>query len=535
MKKIFKSLIIAAGALAAAACTGNFLEINSDPYGVTEEELQRDGYIIRSALTGIASGVISTDVNTTQFTECLLGGPMSGYLADANAGWANTISNYNPTDHWTNVLMQSSHIIPVIYTNYNLLKQVTDDEKILAVGDVVRVAAMHRVTDTYGPIPYSNIGQDGKLQVAYDSQEDVYKRMIAELDAAIEVLTANRTNNFSATADVIYGGVIEKWIRFANSLKLRLAIRMSYADPQFARATAESAVKHEVGVFESNDDNAMLTTFGVDGNPINVAVKYNMAQHADGTICATGGDSHAAADIIAYMNGYNDPRRASYFTPSEWEGYDYVGLRHGIVIPDHGGTGHKYSGVKISTTSPLVWMNAAEVAFLRAEAVAVFGFDMGGSAQEFYEKGIQLSFDQWEAGDASAYMADNESTPEVYVDPAGSNTYPDVISSITIAWDETATAEQKQERIITQKWIANWLLGLESWADWRRTGYPRLIPATEDGNKSNGVVDSNAGARRLAYPQNEYTNNSENVSAAVSGLLKGADDMSTRLWFDCKN
>lgn len=531
MMKLINRITIVAAAISLAACTGGFLKKNSDPYAVDGDELSRDGYAIRLALTGIADGVISPDVNTTQFTECLLGGTMAGYLADANAGWANTISNYNPTDNWTNVFMQSDRIIPTVYTNYAMLRRITDNPVLLAVGDVMKVAAMHRVADTYGPIPYSRIGVGGKLQVEYDSQADAYRTMIEELNAAADVLMAGRATNFASSSDIIYGGVTEKWAKFANSLRLRLAMRISYADPELARATAEAAVNNEVGVITSNADNARRVSFGVDGNPVNVAVKYNMAQHTPA--CVTGGDSHAAADIVTYMNGYEDPRRGAFFTASEWGG-SYDGLRRGIIIPDHAAVGHKYSGVNISATSPIVWMNAAEVAFLRAEAAAVFGFDMGGDAKDFYEEGIRLSFEQWGAGPADSYLADSGRTPAAYVDPAGTNTYGGALSSITVAWDESATVEQKQERIITQKWIANWLLGNESWADWRRTGYPVLIPATEAGNKSNGAVDSTRGARRMPYPSDEYVNNAANIAEAVSTMLRGADDMSTRLWFDCK-
>ncbi len=533
---IKKYVAVAAVAFLGLACTANYLEINSDPYAVTDEEMQRDGYAIRSSLTGIANGVISPDVNTTQFTECLLGGAMSGYMADGN-DWATTISNFNPTDNWTNVFMSSDKIIPVIYTNYNMLKQVTDDPVVLAVGDIIKVAAMHRVTDTYGPIPYSQIGQNGSIQVPYDSQEDVYKKMFEELTNAVNVLTPNRTNNFSATADVVYGGVTEKWIKFANSLKLRLAMRISYAAPELSKQMAEEAVSHEVGVFASNEDNANFSTFNVDGNPIKVACEYNyVSTHDDGTSCTTrSGDSKAAADIICYMNGYEDPRREAYFTKCEWDGLDFAGLRRGIVIPKNTETGHKFSGVNISvTTAPVCWMNAAEVAFLKAEAVAVFNYNMGGTAQEFYEQGIKLSFEQWGAGDAADYIADNTKKPSGYVDPSGSNSYDGVLSTMTVAWDEAAAPEQKQEKIMIQKWIANWLLGNEAWADYRRTGYPNLLPATAEGNKSNGIVDSEAGPRRMPYPASEAVNNAANYQTAVSTLLKGADNMATKLWFDCK-
>lgn len=525
-------------AVAAASCTANYDSINRNPYGVTDNEMQRDGYIISASLTGIANGVISPDVNTTQFTECLLGGTQGGYMADANAGFANTISNYNPTDNWTNVFMKSDRIIPVIYTNYKQLHQVTTDEVILAVGDIVKVAAMHRVTDTYGPIPYTKIGDDGSIAVPYDSQEDVYKAMFEELDGAIETLTLNRTNNFSSNADPVYGGNVEKWIKFANSLKLRLAMRVSYGNQALAKEMAESAVKHEVGVFTSNDDNAKFGTWGNDGNPIRVAVRYNkVTTHDDGTTCGTdAGDSHVAADIICYMNGYADPRRAAYFTKCEWTGYDYeyAGMRRGITIPVQTTIGHKFSGFTLAATDPVCWMNAAEVAFLEAEAVAVFGFDMNGAtAKELYEKGVELSFDQWGVSGAANYLADNTSVPTVYTDPSGSNTYSEVLSTITVAWDDAATTAQKQERIITQKWIANWLLGNEAWSDWRRTGYPTLIPVSDEGNKSGGLVDSKKGARRMAYPSDEAVSNGENYQNAVSSLLGGADNMSTRLWFDC--
>lgn len=534
MNKNIKFTLIFAAALASAACTRNFEEYNTDPYGATDQELERDGYSVRSALLGLADGIIALDVNTTQFTEALLGGPMAGYLADANAGFnENSIGRFNPPNNWTKVLMED--FPSRIYPNLRQLKKVTSDEAILAVGEVIKVAGMHRIADTYGPIPYSMIGEDGAIQVAFDSQETAYKTMVSDLDAAIATLTLNRTNNFSASTDVIFGGNVEKWCRYANSLKLRLAMRMSYADPAYAREKAEEVAAHEIGTMESADDIAQLTSFGKDGNPLYVAVNYNrLATHDDGTPCITTGDSHAAADIILYMNGYKDPRRSAYFTKSEWPGYDYVGLRHGIVIPDHKTVGHKYSGINIDQlASPIVLMTPAEAAFLKAEAVAVFGWDMGGTAREFYEKGVRLSFEQWGTKGADAYLADATSCPGTYEDPAGSNDYNNQLTSCTVAWDDAADAETKQERIMIQKWIANFPLGNESWADIRRTGYPHILPCETAANNSHGLVPDD-GPRRMKYPQEEYTSNETNVNAAVSRYLGGLDQMSTKLWFDCK-
>ncbi len=382
---------------------------------------------------------------------------------------------------------------------------------------------MSRVTDAYGAIPYSKIGEDGKITTPYDSQEEVYNKFFEELDGAIAVLTENRNAALVASADFVYSGNVQKWCKFANSLKLRLAIRIAYANPSKAKEMAESAVKQEMGLIESNEDNAKWNYFGTLPNPIYTAVRYNEEK--------TGGDTHAAADIICYMNGYDDNRRASYFEKSKWEEQAYVGLRRSINLAKMGDYFSNYSTIKMKSSDPVLWMNAAEVAFLRAEGKAIFNFDMGGEAGNFYNQGIRLSFEQWGAAGADNYMEDAISKPATYKDPSGVYTYEGTLSEITVKWDEAATPAEKQERIITQKWIANWPLGNEAWADYRRTGYPKMIPAAADGNRSGGVVDSNKGARRMPYPSEEYTNNTENVQYAVQNYLKGADNMGTDVWW----
>ena len=511
----------------------------------------RDGYNVKAALVGMMSGVISTDVNTAQFTDVLLGSALSGYLAPAKDGWNNvTIANYNAGEDWYRVFMASDRIIPVIYANYRTLQNVTDDPVILAVGEIIKVAAMHRVTDTYGPIPYSKIGQNGEINVPYDSQEDVYKKMFEELNAAIETLASNRTNNFSASADVIYGGNVEKWIKFANSLKLRLAMRICYADPELSKQMADEAINDEVGLMTSNSDNALFSYWGTDGNTLRVSIRYNIATHDDKTVCSTeAGDSHAAAEIVCYMNSYEDPRRPYYFTKTEFDNTqfgEYVGLRHGIQVPSHVAVGHQYSGVVFANgaSTPVCWMNAAEVQFLLAEAAAfkekgTIAYNVPGTAQSYYEQGVRLSFEQYGAEGVDTYLQ-SENTVGNYIDPVGKYNYSSAISSITPKWNASADFEEMQERIITQKWIANWLLGCEAWADWRRTGYPRLMPA-EYYTSDHGITQANvkAGARRMPYPQAERNSNAANYEKGVALLSSwegsgSKDDMATRLWFDQK-
>lgn len=538
MKSLINSIILGMTTVAFVSCTGDYLEINSNPY--QPGDLTPDGYGLSSAMSNIAGCVVSPDVNTAQFTDCLLGGSMGGYYADSKvSGWDNTISNYNPTDNWTNVFLKSDKIIPVLYTNLTVVEKLCEesgDDMPLMVANIIKVAAMSRVTDTYGPIPYSQIGKDGKIETPYDPQDKVYDKFFEELTNSVNALNAKLVDNpdytIPSSADYVYKGDVKKWIRFANSLKMRLAMRIVYADKEKAQARFVEAMDPvNGGIMEQNDQNAMWDYFKSSSNPIYVASRYNSAEGS-----LTGGDSHAAADIICYMNGYNDNRREKYFVKSEYGYPDYVGVRRGIELSTLGKNARKYSGINVAESDPVIWMNAAETYFLRAEAVAVHGFTNPHetmTAKDLYEEGIRKSFEQWGA-DLGYYLEDDYSTPQTYNDPESVNSYSERLSEITVKWNDGAAQEEKQERIIIQKWIANWTLGNEAWADYRRTGYPKLIPATAEGNKSGGKVDSELGARRMPYPADEYVSNKNNVLEAVSEYLKGADEMGTFIWWDCK-
>lgn len=521
MHKYINKFLIASLAVAATACTGDYEDINSNPY--EPGDLTGDDYALSSQLNNIAGCVMSSDVNTIQFTDALLGGTLGGYFSDANSSFENSFARYNPTNDWSRVFMKSDRIIPTLYANLGqveMLGEKAGDPVPYAVATVIKIAAMSRVTDTYGPIPYSAIGETTDLAVPYDSQKDVYNEFFTELSEAIETLDTHRGSDLSPMGDYVYGGDINKWVKFANSLKLRLAMRVSFVDRKLSRQMAEEAIKG--GVIESNADNATWKYFSTLTNPLYTAVMYNSSGSE------TGGDTHAAADIICYMNGYDDPRREAYFLKSTFDGIDYVGLRRGWETFNKS-WGFSFSGVGVKANDPLIWMTASEVAFLRAEGAAIHNFDMGGNAADFYNSGIALSFEQWGVAGAEAYMQNSTARPQAYVDPTEQNPYNGALSDITIKWDDSANSETKLERIITQKWIALYYNGNEAWAELRRTGYPKLIPVEYNG--SGGVVDSNKGPQRMPYPQEEYTNNSYNVTSAVNNLLGGPDNMATKMWW----
>lgn len=518
-KNIINKLIVAPLVMGFMSCTGNYMDINSNPY--QPGDLTPDDYALGSAMSNLASTVISSDVNTAQFTDCLLGGPLGGYFADSNAGWSNTISNFNATNDWTRVFLISDRIISTLYGNLSTVKQVsenTNNPVPYAIAQIIKVAAMSRVTDAYGPIPYSKIGQDGKITIPYDTQEEVYNAFFKELDESIEVLTENRNAALVASADFVYSGNVQKWVKFANSLKLRIAMRMSYVAPEDAKKYAEEAVGHVIGVMTSNNDNAFIA---YSKNPIEVM--WNAY-----------GDTRVCAEIIAYMNGYEDPRREKYFQKTTaFDENGYYGVRTGVSLALTSGSYLDCSAPKVATADPLMWMNAAECYFLRAEG-AMRGWDMNGmDAKTAYETGISMSFAQYGlAGQEVAYMNDDTKVPATYVDPLNSANNEQINSSITVKWDDAASEEEKLERIITQKWIAIWPLGTEAWAEQRRTGYPAFLNVKVN-NSGDGALSVDL-ASRVPFPPSEALNNTAFYNDAVQ-KLGGADNYSTKLWWDKKN
>ena len=496
------------------SCTDKYLEYNTNSGGATAEELLRDGYITNSTLMSMGNYIISTDVNQNQFIECLMGGSFGGYLADSNEGFnGRNFATYIPEEHWIQVAFND--IIPAIFVRNNELKQLLQDDPILlSVANVLKVAALVRITDIYGPIPYSQVGVDGELAAPYDSQEQVYNQMFAELDDAIDVFTVNQGVTFNPSADNVYNGVVLNWLKFANSMKLRMAMRIVKGDPALARQKAEEAVNHVVGPMSSNADNAMKQAAGK--NPFRVVMyDYNL------------GDSRISADITSYMNGYADPRREKYFTESTLPGGGYIGLRTGVNLPASPNI-KLYSNMRVEDNTKLLWMNAAEVAFLKAEG-ALRGWNMGGTAEDFYNEGITLSFEQWGASGAATYLDDNTSMPAAHTDPVSPTFSYSGARTITIKWNGAAGFESNLERIITQKWIAMFPLGVEAWSEYRRTGYPRLMEVLQ--NNSGGKVTTSRMARRLPYPIEEYTENSDNLQYAITNYLGGTDDMGTDVWW----
>jgi hypothetical protein len=171
-------------------------------------------------------------------------------------------------------------------------------------------------------------------------------------------------------------------------------------------------------------------------------------------------------------------------------------MRQGISFPSNDAY-VGFSQVNFAGNPPVKLMDVSESYFLRAEG-ALRGWDMGGSAKQFYEDGIRASFAENGVGGIDTYLQDGTSTPIAYTDPKNSANNAPPLSSITIKWDDNATMEQNLERIITQKWIAIYPDGEEAWSEFRRTGYPRLYPVMV--NNSGGDIPNGQFIKRITYP-----------------------------------
>ena len=508
---------IAAAAILATACTERFERLNTNPNQVTGDQMEANNYRVGTKVVTMQGLVIPVEEHMYQFNESLTGGPFAGYIGSTVDTWLTRFETFNPSADWR--AWPFANVITEFYAPYRGIIDGTDDEVANAFANLFRVAVLNRVSDSYGPIPYSNALTNESITVKYDSQEDVYSQMFAELDAAIAAFTANSNLDASAWSryDRVYYGDITKWIKYANSLKLRLAMRISYVDPDTAKARADEAIAG--GLILTNADNAYMHP-----TENRMTLIYNDWK-----------DHRVGADILCYMTGYNDPRLQTMFLPNT--AGNYVGVRIGSTVTGKTAFVENYSNLIVESDTPILWMNAAEVNFLLAEYCLRMANDKT-SARQYYEDGIRLSFEEHGASGAETYIADNTSIPDIYTDPLGTNSYTRRMSECKIAWDTAGDEETNLEQIITQKWIAIFPLGTEAWSEYRRTGYPKLLPAVQNLGPDN--IDLNHHVRRLTYPVAEYSSNSANLNEAI-GILNSessngsGDSMATRVWWDCKD
>lgn len=515
--KISKKIAIPVVMLVAAsvgfyACTGKFEEINTDKTKLTSVDKSAVGNAFAAAQW---RGVFG-DRGPFQLMQSL--------FADLHAQYyANVAINF-PSDRnvmvgnwlngaWGNFYGQQ---IPPLLVVLDATKPggQAEDANIYAIASIWKVQMYLPMTDYWGAIPYSKVG-GGTKTVEYDSQESIYKDFLATLKTSVATLEKSKGKTVLGNNDQVYNGNIDKWILFANTMRLRLALRMSKVDPTLAKAEAESAVA--AGTLQTNADDAFVKVTANSPNPLGGITAWN--------------EFRMSAAMESTLKGFNDPRIGKFFSPVEGTS-NYKGLRNGYTqvqlgLPENAAAANSNVAPAFQDaarfTQPWGIMFASEAHFLRAEG-ALNGWNMGGTAKDLYEKGIVLSMSQWGITDAAAIAAYTNGTTT----PVALN---DVVKSpgmtdIPVKWE--ATPARQREQILTQKWLALFPYGFEAWAEYRRSGYPKLYPKV---NSDDPEVPVGTIVRRAPFVSGEISTNKAGVDSGVS-KLGGADKSTTRLWWD---
>jgi hypothetical protein len=360
------------------------------------------------------------------------------------------------------------------------------------IARIWNVFLFQRMTDMYGDIPYSE-AFTGTMP-KFDRQEDIYRHFLDEVVAAKDLMATPGNFPSYEEADLIYQGDLAKWEKFANSLLLRLALRVSKVDPALSQQFADAT---QGGPFmESNDDsNAMRWDANVSNiyfrNPILVTEVF--------------GNTRMSHTMVQQLKNTEDPRLSQYVKPAVTDG-EYRGLVNGRDALDEVSKDDAFfdqysrlGEVFVRDDGFTYNLHYPESCFLRAEA-ALRGL-LAGDAESLYYEGIRAALNLYAP-----------------VDPAAVEAY---LARPEVAYDESKALEL----IHTQKWISLCMNGIEAWIEIRRTGFPKLNPIEFQGSVNNGQYP-----RRLLYSDTERTLNSANLNEAVSRL--GGDLQTSRMWWD---
>lgn len=515
-KRLIKLIIIPAFLLVTSvgfyACTEKFDELNTDKTRLTS----LDGSAIGNAFAAAQYRSIQASWQTFQ-----------SLFADLQSQYfANVAINF-PSDRnvmvggWLNGAWNGfySNAIPPLLGVLDNTKPggPSENAAVYAMMNIWKVQMFLPRTDYWGPIPYTNVG-NGLKSVTYDSQESIYKDFVKILKEGAASLQAFKGRNVLGNNDQVYGGDVDNWILFANTMRLRVAMRMSKVDPALAKSEAESAAAG--GLLSTNAHDGFLKVTQNSLNPMAQATAWN--------------EFRMSAAMESTLKGYNDPRMSRYYAPVPGTN-TFKGLRNGYSQAQLGNAGNA-AGANSNVnerflpdnqfTTPFLIMNAAEAHFLKAEG-ALKGWNMGtGTAKDFYERGIETSMRQWGITDAAAIQAYISSTTTPIALTTGHLVPSAPLSDIPVRWADTPA--RQLEQIITQKWLALFPNGHEAWAEYRRTGFPKLYPRI---NSENPEVPTTAVIRRTPYVQGEFNTNQPGVDSGIK-LLGGPDNAATRLWWD---
>lgn len=540
MKNSFYGLVLIFIITLAGSCTKKYDSINIDKNSIATLGAADLPFLFSKALD-VAPGAYYN----YQIAENL--------FADQYCQYFGCEATYFPSDRlvirqdWVGAAFNPMYtdVAPQLQSIFAATDSATSAEN--AMAQVWWVYTFQRVTDYWGPIPYSSIGVAGN-SVPYDSQKDIYGDFVKRLQGAVAVLHKHAGENHFGSYDLVYGGDVNRWIKFANSLLLRIAIRISKVtdlpsgvNPQ---AVAEAAVTDGVmttsapitdPTAQTSGDDAFVerSANGTDGNGLQSMSDWN--------------EFRMSASMASVLKGFQDPRLPQYFLPALNTGL-YSGVRNGLSVAQLGlapnqAANNSHVGKRWSSTSVIDKngnvlgdpnsiatgqnvMVTAESYFNRAEG-ALLGWNMGGTAKDLYNQGITNSLIQWNVTDAAVQNAYINSTNTPVAPGDGLSSPP--MTNIPVLFN-TASNAVALEQIATQKWLALYPDGMEAWADYRRSHVLKLYPVVNSDNPDI-TNTSTQWIRRIPFLLSEQQTNSAAVTAAGT-LLGGPDKVTTPLWWD---
>lgn len=534
--KIKKYLLLIFSLSLLTACE-DYVDINKSTTGVTDEELEAGGLIYGTQLMDMQQRVIpiGSPSKTTEpgndlaVTDVMSSGNYIGYFGMNNNWKFETEATWDFSEKRMNYAYEQLYM--KVYQPwvqiYQKIGASEDPEKqeIMSIFNVVKVAGWLRATDCFGPIVYSNAG-NGDIAPVLDKQEDVYKAMLKDLETSASILN-KATSKIMPKYDLIYDGDPIKWTKLANSLMLRIAVRVHFVDEDLSREYIAKALDPKNGgVIENKTDEAKI------GN----TSKYPLLNSLIATIDYK--ENRMGATIWSYLTGYKDPRLEMYYTKGT---YNNTAGYYCIAPGNTQGQGTKENSAefascpRVENADPLYWFRASETFFLKAEA-ALYNLTDETNVKDLYEAGVKMSMDEWGITDAEAtsYLNITDLPATLRVDQyhyAGSDSYGFDISkgNINPKWNTDAPKEKKLQRIITQKYLALYPNGVEAWTEYRRTGYPYLADLFDDNlYQKIGAAEKSRTPERFRFSAKEYSN--PNMSS-ISTLLGGADIGGTKLWW----
>lgn len=489
------------------SCDEGFDELNTSKTGAISIDpvFQLNNAIISTSFPG------STLIYDIGIVQQIIS-PNSGVLTGANYNQDNRGATEDLwQSYYRNVIRNTRDII-------SRTEEVPERSNLMNMARILQAYAFMVLTDTYGDIPYTEGGNGYVDQVffpVYEAQEAIYPKIIQELKDASAGLSASGKIE---SADILYGGNVDKWKKFANSILLRAGMRLSRVNPSQAQQIAGDAFS--AGVITSNSDNAVMrhdnNYLNPLGNTLNSteAANFYMTEPFVNYLKSTN-DPRLSAIAVRYVGATSGPGQTT--DVQSYDAADQIGMPMGhdngsiTVVAADLGLASFYDFTQVDRRrvadrdAPQYFVTASQTLFLLAEAKERGWITTTTTTAEFYNLGVRAHMGQMASYDAASAIASQDIDDYLAANPF-----------------DPATA---LEQINTQYWVSSLMNGPEAWANFRRSGFPNLAPNPFPGKDITGDF-----IRRLTYPNSEISVNTDNVNVAISRM--GTDDLDTRVWWD---